>query len=99
MCGVIFLNVKILQIYNTFKKILALGAKFRNMTIRLIIISILVALTQSVTAQEDSQPWQCASLKYKLAGKQTTADPAEENYDVKYVKFNLDVTNLSKVLS
>ena len=41
----------------------------------------------------------CSSLKGHMTGKTTVADPAEDNYDVKYLKFNITMTNLSTAIS
>jgi aminopeptidase N len=64
----------------------------------LIVAFIILRAINPVMAQEDRQSWQCSTQKHG-AQKETIASPAEENYDVKYVKLNLNVTNLSKALS
>ena len=50
-------------------------------------------------SQEDITAWHCSSVKSRLAARTTVADPAEENYDVKYLKFNLTMNNTSTTIS
>src|SRR5688572_19374897 len=38
-------------------------------------------------------------LEKQIHAKTTVADPAEDEYDIKYVKFNLSVTNMSTTIS
>ena len=57
----------------------------------------LLIISALSNAQENSR--QCATLKSRMANKTTVADPAEENYDVKYVKLNIALDNSSNYIS
>ncbi len=56
---------------------------------------ILVVFHTFSYSQERGGAGSCAWSKSKLAAKTTVGDPAEDNYDVKYIKFNLSLTNQS----
>lgn len=49
--------------------------------------------------QESYKGVRCVSAKNKLAAKVTVVDAAEENYDVKYVKLNVSLSNASTAIS
>ena len=63
-----------------------------------ITIALLLAGTTSF-AQETATAQKCGAAKSRILAKTTVADPAEDNYDVKYVKLNLAMDNLSTTLS
>jgi Peptidase family M1 domain/Secretion system C-terminal sorting domain len=94
----IFLILQSYVIVTSFKKILALQ-KYICMRALLFIASILLITNQLTYAQESPATWQCSMLKSHSAAKETVANPAEENYDIKYVKFNLKLTNATTYVS
>src|SRR5687767_244674 len=56
----------------------------------------------NLNAQEVAErPTSCAEwkLEKQIHAKTTVADPAEDDYDMKYVKFNLNVSNMSTTIS
>ena len=63
-----------------------------------ITIVLLLAATTSF-AQETATAQKCGVSKSRVMAKTTVADPAEDNYDVKYVKLNLAMDNLSTTIS
>jgi aminopeptidase N len=65
------------------------------MKFTLAIFAILLTASQLSFAQESAQKYPCASVKNKSAAKATVMDAAEENYDVKYLKLDLALTNQS----
>ena len=56
---------------------------------------VLIAIALSSYAQEEGKSRNCGYVKSKLGAKTTVADVAEDNYDVKYVKFDLNMSNSS----
>ena len=64
-------------------------------------ISILTCLLMSLIsyAQENGSARNCRYVKGHFAAKTTVASPAEDNYDVKYVKFDLQMDNSSTHIS
>lgn len=55
-------------------------------------------------SQRHDSHWQCHSVKSKLAGlksaaKTTVAHPDEDKYDVKYVKLNVEMTNIATTIA
>ncbi len=56
---------------------------------------ILVTFNQLTSAQESVTEWKHAKAGHNAAAKPTTGSPAEDNYDVKYVKLNLTLDNKS----
>lgn len=58
----------------------------------------LIGSSNSIFAQEESRPM-CHVLKRQLGQKTTVASPAEDNYDVKYVKLDVSVTNTSTYIA
>ena len=49
-------------------------------------------------AQEDNIARKCGYVKSRLAARTTVADIGEDNYDVKYVKFDLTMSNASTAI-
>ena len=67
-----------------------------------ILYFLLLALLFSgynAAAQYPVNASQCAYAKKMHGFRTTIADPAEENYDVKYLKFNINLTNTSTTIS
>lgn len=56
-------------------------------------------LYPSICAVAQHQSGYCHIPQSHIEGKTTVADPAEDNYDIRYVKLNLNMTNASTVLS
>lgn len=65
----------------------------------LINIVILLLISRLSYSQESPSLWQCAAAKGRVAARVTVADPAEDNYDIKYLKFNLGLTNASTYIN
>ncbi len=63
---------------------------------RKVLIALAALLcTSHLYAQESAAGWSCATAKNYMASSCATAIPAEDNYDVKYVKLDLALTNQS----
>src|SRR4051812_30399234 len=65
------------------------------------VAALLLIVSQLSYSQESEPSVQCLSMKSKLqryGAKVTVADPAEDSYDMKYLKFNLQANNLSTTL-
>ena len=84
---------------------LALTAKYNNgmrgIYKQLLLVSLL-GMGYMGHGQENATSWKCTSLQGKMgaaAAKTTIADPAEDKYDVKYLKFDLAVTNTSAYIT
>ena len=65
---------------------------------------LVLSICGNAYGQDDRKDWQCQSVKAKLesiknAAKTTVASPEEDKYDVKYVKLNLEMTNVATTLS
>ncbi len=65
---------------------------------------LVLTIGGSAYGQHDRKDWHCQSVKAKLqsiknASKTTVASPEEDKYDVKYVKLNLQMTNVATTLS
>ena len=58
-----------------------------------------ITTTTNIFAQEAERHLGCFSAKGRNADKNTIADPAENNYDIKYVKLNLNMTNTATTVS
>src|SRR5437763_986060 len=69
------------------------------MRFRQLVTLTLLGITQLATAQNRQDFKGCAFLKNGLSAKTTVASAAEDNYDVKYLKFNLNITNQSIAIS
>src|SRR4051812_39882768 len=63
------------------------------------VFAILLSASLLSTAQEAAQQYPCASVKTSSAAKTTVLDRAEDDYDVKYLKFDLALTNQSIFIS
>ncbi len=61
--------------------------------------ALLIASCASSYGQERASGSHCSWKTNKHNQRTTVADPAEDNYDVKYLKFNLNMTNASTTLS
>jgi aminopeptidase N len=59
----------------------------------------LLLITSHLGLAQESGPWQCAYAKNGFGARVAVAAPAEENYDIKYLKFNLNLTNASTYVS
>ncbi len=70
----------------------------RSLIKSLLTIALLPAAFMAM-AQENNISARCQSFKGRMGARTTVADIAEDNYDVKYVKFDLNVTNASTYLS
>lgn len=57
--------------------------------------AILLLINSLSFAQDYESSFSCAHAKATAAAKTSVDDPAEENYDVKYVKLDLQLTNQS----
>ena len=67
---------------------------------RLLISAVILLTTCHLSfSQESESSWSCSAIKNKLAAKATVGSAAEDNYDVKYLKFNLSLTNQSIAVS
>lgn len=66
----------------------------RSFLTRLLTVA-LIPVSYFATAQENENTTRCHALKSKMVAKTTVASVAEDNYDVKYVKFDLNVSNTS----
>ena len=64
------------------------------------VLSVLL-ITSCATSYGQESPTRnhCSWKANKHSQRTTVADPAEDNYDVKYLKFNLSMTNASTTLS
>ena len=63
-------------------------------------LTAVVALIPALSfAQESLTVNKCAAIKSNSSARTTVADVAEDNYDVQYVKLNLNVTNTSTHIS
>ncbi len=64
------------------------------------ILSVLLIASVTVShAQENAVKGGCSRTKSKHSQRTSVADPREDDYDVKYVKLNLNMTNMSTTLS
>jgi len=61
--------------------------------------ALLLIVSQLAFGQENISTAKCSHTKSHLAGKTTVADPGEDNYDVKYVKLDIALTNTSTYIS
>ncbi len=59
----------------------------------------LIPVSYFAMAQENENNTKCHALKNKMAARTTVASVAEDDYDVKYVKFDLNVSNTSTYLA
>lgn len=59
----------------------------------------LIPASYCATAQESENSQKCHYIKNHMAQRTTVANVAEDNYDVKYVKFDLSVNNTSTAIS
>jgi len=64
---------------------------------------LILSICGKAYGQHDRKHWQCQSVKSKLesmkhASKTTVASPEEDYYDVKYVKLNVEMTNVATTL-
>ncbi len=66
----------------------------RSFLTRLLTVA-LIPVSYFATAQENENTTRCHALKNKMVAKTTVANGAEDDYDVKYVKFDLNVANTS----
>ena len=71
----------------------------RVMTETKFAIIFFVAFMASGIVHAQVEPKKFICEKGKIVAKHTVADPAEDNYDVKYVKLNLSLTDTSVYLS
>ena len=67
--------------------------------LNLVLTVILLTTSRLALAQESFSGLRHEISKARSTTRTTVADPAEDNYDVKYVKLNLNVTNTSTSLS
>ncbi|PQJ10629.1 hypothetical protein CJD36_011695 [Flavipsychrobacter stenotrophus] len=70
----------------------------RSFLTRLLTVA-LIPVSYFATAQENENTTRCHALKNKMVAKTTVASVAEDNYDVKYVKFDLNVSNTSTYIA
>ncbi len=56
-------------------------------------ISLLVALLSAITVSSFAGSGFCSRQKPHNAAKTTLADPGEDNYDMKYLRFNINLTD------
>src|SRR4051812_21515916 len=58
-----------------------------------------LAATHTAFSQENLISAGCAHAKARSAAKITVGNPVEDDYDIKYLKFNLNMTNTSTFIS
>ena len=63
---------------------------FRN-----VLVTLLLLVCSNSFGQLCRNEFKCHRTENKRAAKTTVADPAEDKYDIKHVKFDLSVTNTS----
>lgn len=69
------------------------------MNILYLLLLALLFSGYNAAAQYPVNAFQCAHAKKMHGFRTTIADPVEENYDLKYLKFNINLTNTSTTIS
>lgn len=70
-----------------------------KLSLKLATAALLLCAALPAAAQENPAAFHCSAGKSLPAGKTSVADPAEDNYDVKYVKLDLELSTLSTYLN
>lgn len=65
-----------------------------RLSLKVVLSAIVFCLGNNAIAQEEARP-ACQHMKSHMQHKVTVADVGEDNYDVKYVKLDVTVTNTS----
>ena len=70
-----------------------------NLVFKGILVTLMTHMSLMAAAQETATGQKCANGKSRMTARTTVADPGEDNYDVKYVKLDLNMNNLNTTIS